>query len=41
LFDALKLKGKAAIPTLNEILKADFAHSDDQLWTQSGIEFGC
>jgi hypothetical protein len=28
LIDALKLKGKAAIPTLNEILKADFAHSD-------------
>jgi hypothetical protein len=27
-FDALKLKGKVAIPTLNEILKADFAHSD-------------
>jgi hypothetical protein len=38
LIDALKLKGKAAIPALNELLKADFVHSDEEEYIGNAIK---
>ncbi len=38
LIDALKSKGKAAILALNEILKADFIHSDEEEYVGNAIK---
>lgn len=38
LIDALKIKGKAARPALNEILKADFVHSDEEEYIGNAIK---